>query len=123
MPSSQTTPRAVQPPPLQTLRDLPRPIQPVEDDSSPARVVPAVSSLQSERLLRLRDVLTIVGLSRAHVYSLVKQELFPRPISLGSNCARWVHSEVQTWVSTSINTARSEPGPRSSRKAHAPRRS
>jgi len=65
--------------------------------------------VQAERLLRLRDVLAIVGLSRAHVYNLVKQELFPRPIALGSNCARWVQSEVQTWVGNSIQAARSTP--------------
>jgi hypothetical protein len=32
--------------------------------------------------------------------------LFPRLIALGSNCARWVQSEVQTWVDHSIATAR-----------------
>ena len=63
-------------------------------------------SRQGERLLRLRDVLAIVGMSRAHVYNLIKQGLFPRPIALGSNCARWVQSEVQTWVDDSIVTAR-----------------
>jgi prophage regulatory protein len=123
MPSSQTTSHAVGRPSIQSLRDRPRRAQLVADDSDSAgRLVHAASSLQGERLLRLRDVLTIVGLSRAHVYNLVKQELFPRPIALGSNCARWVQSEVQAWVSNSIQTARSEPGPRSFRKAHAPRR-
>ena len=122
MPSSQTTSHAVARPSIQSLRDRTRRGQLVADDSDSAgRLVHAPSSLQGERLLRLRDVLTIVGLSRAHVYNLVKQELFPRPIALGSNCARWVQSEVQAWVSNSIQTARAEPGQRSFRKAHAPR--
>ncbi|WP_396625635.1 helix-turn-helix transcriptional regulator [Luteitalea sp.] len=62
----------------------------------------------------MHDVLTIVGLSRAHVYNLIKQQLFPRPISLGSNCARWVQSEVEAWVEASIVAARLTPEQRRS---------
>lgn len=72
------------------------------DDVPPTLANP----LRDERLLRLRDVLTVVGLSRAHVYHLVKNGLFPRPIALGSNCARWVQSEVQAWVADRIGRAR-----------------
>ena len=67
---------------------------------------PAASHACHERLLRLRDVLTILSLSRAHVYHLIKQGLFPRPIALGSNCARWVQSEVQAWLADRIVVAR-----------------
>lgn len=74
--------------------------------ASMARLVPAASIVQGERLLRLRDVLAIVGVSRAHVFNLSKQQLLPRPFSLGSNCARWVQSEVQVWVGESIAAAR-----------------
>lgn len=75
-------------------------------DGSATAIVGAAAHTEGERLLRLRDVLSIVGLSRAHVYNLVKQGLFPRPIALGSNCARWVQSEVQAWVDESIAAAR-----------------
>lgn len=113
MPSPQTTPRIVAPPPIQTRRALPRRAQLADDDSPPAaRLLPDASTVQGERLLRLRDVLVIVGLSRAHVYNLIKQQAFPRPISLGGNCARWVQSEVQAWVGESIAAARMAPPPR-----------
>jgi predicted DNA-binding transcriptional regulator AlpA len=50
------------------------------------------------------------------VYNLIKQGIFPHPIALGSNCARWVQSEVQAWVDASIVAARTPPtGPRISR--------
>lgn len=117
MPSPQTTPRIAPPPVIPTLRNRPGRGHPADDDSASARPVPAPSILQGERLLRLRDVLAIVGLSRAHVYNLIKQQLFPRPISLGSNCARWVQSEVQAWVGDSIANARLTPPPRRSGKA------
>jgi prophage regulatory protein len=84
------------------------------DASGTAAPVASAQLTQHERLLRLRDVLTIVGLSRAHVYSLIKQGLFPRPIALGSNCARWVQSEVQAWVDASIVAARLTPAERRS---------
>jgi prophage regulatory protein len=59
-----------------------------------------------ERLLRVADVSAVVGVSRAYIYHLMKQGTFPRPIALSRNCARWVHSEVQTWVHERIGTAR-----------------
>jgi prophage regulatory protein len=83
-----------------------RQAQSTDADGDATALVRAVVHTQGERLLRLRDVLVIVGLSRAHVYNLVKQGLFPRPIALGSNCARWVQSEVQSWVDASIVAAR-----------------
>jgi prophage regulatory protein len=87
--------------------------------SDTPETVPSASVAPCERLLRLRDVLTIVGLSRAHVYNLVKQGLFPRPIALGSNCARWIQSEVQAWVSDSIVAARLTPAERRSRRTNS----
>lgn len=58
-----------------------------------------------ERLLRVGDVSAVVGVSRAHIYHLMKQGSFPRPIALSRNCARWVHSEIQSWVRARIDTA------------------
>ncbi|WP_367079206.1 AlpA family phage regulatory protein [Luteitalea sp.] len=64
------------------------------------------ASVGEERLLRAADVAAVVGVSRAYIYHLMKQGTFPRPIALSRNCARWVHSEVQTWVHERIGTAR-----------------
>lgn len=61
-----------------------------------------------ERLLRVVDVSAVVGVSRAHIYHMMKHGTFPRPIALSRNCARWVHSEVQTWVHERIGTARAK---------------
>jgi prophage regulatory protein len=63
-----------------------------------------------ERLLRVADVAAVVGVSRAHIYHLMKQGTFPRPIALSRNCARWVHSEVQTWLHVRIGIARATAG-------------
>ena len=117
MPSPLTTSRIVATPPIQTPPGGPLRTELADDDNATARLVPAASIVQGERLLRLRDVLTIVRLSRAHVYNLIKQQVFPRPISLGSTCARWVQTEVQAWVGESIAAARMAPPPRRSGRA------
>ena len=116
MPSPVITSRALASPPSLRGRLQQRHAQSNACDGDGTAVVRAVVHTQGERLLRLRDVLIIVGLSRAHVYNLVKQGLFPRPIALGSNCARWVHSEVQAWVDASIAAARLRPSHRGSRR-------
>ena len=68
------------------------------------------AAVGEERLLRVADVSAMVGVSRAHIYHLMKQGTFPRLIALSRNCARWVHSEVQTWVQKRIGVARGNPG-------------
>ena len=113
MPGPLTTSRAVASPSALG-RQLQKRHQAITGNTSDDTGLAAlVGSRQGERLLRLRDVLAIVGMSRAHVYNLIKQGHFPRPIALGSNCARWVQSEVQTWVGESIIAARATPAERS----------
>ena len=68
------------------------------------------SVVGEERLLRVADVSAVVGVSRVHIYHLMKQGRFPRPIALSRNCARWVHSEVQTWVRERIGVDRASQG-------------
>lgn len=58
-----------------------------------------------ERLLRIRDVASVVGLSGSQIYALVQGGKFPRPVSLGPHCSRWVGSEVQTWLRMRIAAA------------------
>jgi prophage regulatory protein len=114
MPSTLPPSQAVVSSPARGLPYGRRRDQVTADASGTSAPVPSAGIAQYERLLRLRDVLTIVGLSRAHVYNLIKQGLFPRPIALGSNCARWVQSEVQAWVDASIVAARLTPAQRRS---------
>lgn len=114
MPSTVNPYRPAMPPAVQAVRDGKRHPPVVDGDCDASARARFGEIAPGERLLRLRDVLTIVGLSRAHVYNLIKRQVFPRPIALGSNCARWVQSEVQTWVGESIQAARSTPKARRS---------
>ena len=51
-----------------------------------------------DRLLRLGEVLEIVGLSRASVYALMKKGTFPQNRKVSVAAARWRSSEINSWM-------------------------
>jgi len=57
--------------------------------------------IPQQRLLRLRDVLHLVGLSKSTVYAMIRRGEFPRPVHLGC-MATWVESEIGTWIASRI---------------------
>lgn len=50
---------------------------------------------QPIRLIRLKEVMALTGLSRSYVYQLIGEADFPQSISLGARAVAWVQSEVQ----------------------------
>lgn len=51
----------------------------------------------ADRLLRLSDVLAMVGLGESTVYRKVKEKTFPAPLRLGT-VVRWRESELIAWI-------------------------
>jgi prophage regulatory protein len=62
---------------------------------SPSTLAP---SLNAAQLLRIDDVARIVSLSASHIYLLVSQGRFPKPILLGSRCSRFRSADVAVWL-------------------------
>jgi len=54
------------------------------------------------RLIKLKDVIAITGLSRSHTYALAMQGLFPKQVKLTERSSAWIESEVQGWIDTRI---------------------
>ena len=54
------------------------------------RVMPAV--------LRLPDVIHMVGMSRPSVYRMVKAGTFPQQVTLSPGTVGWIRSEVEAWL-------------------------
>ena len=52
----------------------------------------------TERLLRLPDVLTLIGLKRAAFYALVRAGKFPTPVHLTSRARAWRGRDVLEWI-------------------------
>ena len=59
------------------------------------------------RLLRLRTVTQITGLSRSEVYRRIAGGSFPKPVKIGPRASAWIESEVAAWVSERV-TARND---------------
>src|SRR5215469_6644588 len=50
------------------------------------------------RILRLPEVMSIVGLRRAHIYQMLRAGSFPRRVKIGVRAVGWIDREVHAWV-------------------------
>ncbi|WP_228723325.1 helix-turn-helix transcriptional regulator [Desulfosediminicola flagellatus] len=51
-----------------------------------------------ENILRIRDVVKRVGMSKATIYRLVDAGKFPKQINIGVKATGWIESEVDEWL-------------------------
>ena len=65
-------------------------------------------ALQSDRILRINDVIEITSLSRSQIYRLIDKSEFPRQVKLTSKgkISGWLFSEVQAWINDRVNKSR-----------------
>ena len=59
---------------------------------------------QPNKLIRLKQVIDMVGVSRAYIYRLISEGRFPQQVTIveGGTARAFVESEVQTWIDTRI---------------------
>ena len=55
------------------------------------------------RILRIRTVQDVTGISRSSIYVKISQGEFPKPISLGSRSVGWLESDIQAWIDYRIS--------------------
>ena len=58
-----------------------------------------------ERLLRLPDVESLVGLRKSSIYAGVAQGTFPAPIKLSRRAVAWPASVIDAWVMARIKAS------------------
>lgn len=60
-----------------------------------------------ERLLRLKEVLSRVPLSKSRIYQLTAMNPpgFPRPVLISPRVAAWRESEIDAWIAAKIDAA------------------
>jgi prophage regulatory protein len=56
-------------------------------------------NLNAHRLLRLNEVIGMIGLCRSSIYRYVSEERFPAPIRVGERSVRWKLADVLAWRS------------------------
>ena len=54
------------------------------------------------RLLRIREVLQLCGLSRATLYREIKLHSFPAPVKLSARSVGWLQDDVVRWLESRI---------------------
>ncbi len=57
-----------------------------------------IANLPPEALLRLPEVIALVGLCRASIYARGAQQTFPPPIKLTSHASGWRLGDVRAWL-------------------------
>ena len=50
------------------------------------------------KLLRLKEVIAVTGLSRSTINRKVEAGQFPRPVSLGPRAVAWRSDELDSWI-------------------------
>ena len=51
-----------------------------------------------ERLVRMPELISLIGLSRATVYRYIKSGNFPAPMQLSKRCVAWKASSINDWL-------------------------
>lgn len=59
-------------------------------------------------MIRLREVLSICGMSRATLYRQIKAHGFPAPVRLSPRSVGWLQDEVMAWVELRIKVRAAE---------------
>lgn len=54
--------------------------------------------MPTKQLLRLNEVIAMVGLSRDSIYRLAKAGKFPKAVKIGLRANAWRVSEIQEWI-------------------------
>ena len=58
-----------------------------------------------ERLLRLPEVESMVGLRKSSIYDAMKRGEFPAPVRLSRRAMCWPASAIDTWIAARIEGA------------------
>ena len=54
--------------------------------------------MSEDRFVRLKELITIVGLSRSTIYALMAKDKFPKPIHLSARTNVWRVSTIMNWA-------------------------
>tara|TARA_R110000737_G_scaffold67694_2_gene95702 strand:- start:3747 stop:3944 length:198 start_codon:yes stop_codon:yes gene_type:complete len=54
------------------------------------------------KLIKIKEVLALTGLSKSHAYALAQKGLFPKPVKLTLRSSAWVQAEINDWIESRI---------------------
>lgn len=59
---------------------------------------PEIKTATSKLLYRVNQLTAEIGISRAHLYQLVKRGEFPQPIKIGDRAIAWPAQAIEAWI-------------------------
>jgi len=59
-------------------------------------------------VIRLPKVVKLVALSRSTVYSLIKNNAFPKPVKLSARAVGWREFDIEAWLESRAITGQTE---------------
>lgn len=57
-----------------------------------------MDTLEQRRILRLKEVTRLIGISRSSLYSMVAKGGFPAPIRIGAHSSGWRLADLDAWL-------------------------
>lgn len=57
----------------------------------------------SKRLIRIKEVCRITGLSKSTLYAKIADGSFPRSVQLIERCVAWNEADVDAWIQERID--------------------
>lgn len=60
---------------------------------------------QANRLLRLKQVVLKVGLSRSQIYKLIAKGLFPEQTKIGPKISVWPEHAIDQWINHQLENS------------------
>ena len=56
-----------------------------------------------QRLLRMRQLESYVGLKKTQIYHQISKGDFPRPVRISRRASAWIECEIVSWLSARAN--------------------
>lgn len=58
------------------------------------------------RFIRIKEVISLTGLSKSYIYQLAKTNHFPKQINLidGGTSVAWLESEIKEWLESRVKS-------------------
>jgi prophage regulatory protein len=59
---------------------------------------------QLPKLIRIKAVIGLTGISKSYIYDLSNRALFPKSVQLvpGGSSVAWLESEIQKWIASRV---------------------
>ena len=60
----------------------------------------------TNNFIRLKNVMSITGLSKSSIYGMMNSGNFPKNVLLGARAVAWIEREVAEWVESRVKASR-----------------